>query len=133
MPNFFIDHAAAVCFPEANDRVDGLRRPQRGAIFAIGSHFSLSDEASLVSMPTGTGKTAVLMMAPFLLKAQRALVITPSRMVRDQIVEEFEDGYASVFRDFERRVRDELVGGQRHAYEARMKERRRTHGHPDHT
>jgi len=90
MPNFFVNHSAAVSFPEATDGLEGLRRPQRGAIFAIGSHFSLSSEASLVSMPTGTGKTAVLMMAPFLLKAQRALVITPSRMVRDQIVEEFE-------------------------------------------
>jgi len=50
-----------------------------------------------------------------------------------QIVEEFEDGYYATFRDFERRVRDALVDGRRHVYEAQMKERRRTHGHPDHT
>ena len=49
-----------------------------------------------------------------------------------QIVEEFDDNYWSVFRDHERRVRDELQQGVRHVFEAEMKERRRTHGHPAH-
>ena len=49
-----------------------------------------------------------------------------------QIVEEFDDNYWTVFRDHERRVRDELQQGVRHVYEAEMKERRRTKGHPDH-
>jgi hypothetical protein len=41
-----------------------------------------------------------------------------------EVVEEFDDGYWSVFRDFERAVRDELVGGRRHLHEARMKHER---------
>ena len=45
-----------------------------------------------------------------------------------QVVEEFDDSYWSVVRDHEKGVRDELVGGQRHLHEARMKEDRRTHG-----
>ncbi|MGX9790707.1 hypothetical protein [Mycobacterium sp. MMS18-G62] len=45
-----------------------------------------------------------------------------------QIVEEFDDNYWSVFREHERRVRDELQRGVRHVFEAEMKERRRTHG-----
>ena len=49
-----------------------------------------------------------------------------------QIVEEFDDGYWSIFRDHERRVRDELQGGERHVYESQMKERRRTRGRPGH-
>ncbi|QZT64897.1 hypothetical protein [Mycolicibacterium austroafricanum] len=49
-----------------------------------------------------------------------------------QVVEEFDDSYWSVLRDHERRVRDELVGGERHVHEARMKERRRTHGRSGH-
>lgn len=49
-----------------------------------------------------------------------------------QIVEEFEDGYCTTFRDAERRVRDELTDGRRHVFEAEMKERRRTHGRPGH-
>ena len=40
-------------------------------------------------MPTGSGKTAVLMGAAFILRAQRVLVITPSRIVREQIAGEF--------------------------------------------
>ena len=45
-----------------------------------------------------------------------------------QIVEDFDDNYWSVFRQHERRVRDELQGGVRHLFEAEMKERRRTRG-----
>ena len=50
-----------------------------------------------------------------------------------QVIEEFDDDYWSVFREHERAVRDALVGGRRHLYEAEMKERRRTSGHPAHT
>lgn len=49
-----------------------------------------------------------------------------------QVVEEFDDSYWSVVRDHEKSVRDELVGGQRHLHEARMKEDRRTHGRKGH-
>ncbi|MGZ8746019.1 MAG: hypothetical protein ACXWZ2_03055 [Mycobacterium sp.] len=49
-----------------------------------------------------------------------------------QIVEEFDDNYWSVFRDHERRVRDELQQGARHVFEAEMKECRRTHGKAGH-
>lgn len=40
-------------------------------------------------MPTGSGKTAVLMALPFLLEARRVLVVTPSRLVREQIADDF--------------------------------------------
>jgi hypothetical protein len=49
-----------------------------------------------------------------------------------QIVEEFDDGYWTTFRDHERAVRDELVGGERHLFEANMKEDRRTRGRSGH-
>jgi hypothetical protein len=49
-----------------------------------------------------------------------------------QIVEDFDDNYWSVFRDHERRVRDELQQGRRHVFESNMKERRRSHGEPGH-
>ena len=38
-----------------------------------------------------------------------------------QVVEEYDDGYWSVFREVESRVRDELMGGVRHVGEAEMK------------
>ncbi|MFF4652072.1 hypothetical protein [Streptomyces sp. NPDC001380] len=49
-----------------------------------------------------------------------------------QVVEEFDDGYYALFRELEKRTRQELVGGRRHVYEAEMKQRRRTAGHPGH-
>ncbi len=49
-----------------------------------------------------------------------------------QIVEDFDDNYWSVFREYEREVRDELQQGRRHVYESEMKERRRTRGRPGH-
>ncbi|AZG46697.1 hypothetical protein [Gordonia insulae] len=50
-----------------------------------------------------------------------------------QVVEEFDDTYWGPLRDTEKQIRDDVADGVRHLYEARMKERRRTHGHPDHT
>jgi len=49
-----------------------------------------------------------------------------------QIVEDFDDGYWSTFREAERTVREKLVGGRRHVYESTMKERNRTHGRRGH-
>ncbi|GAA4754855.1 hypothetical protein GCM10023350_45360 [Nocardioides endophyticus] len=49
-----------------------------------------------------------------------------------QVVEDYDDGYYTTFRDLERQARDELVGGRRHLYEAEMKEDRRTDGLPGH-
>jgi hypothetical protein len=49
-----------------------------------------------------------------------------------QIVEDYDDAYWSVFREFDARARDELAGGDRHVLEARMKQRERTAGHPRH-
>ncbi len=42
-----------------------------------------------------------------------------------QVVEEFDDGYWSVFREHERAVREALTGGERHVHEARLKGARR--------
>ena len=48
-----------------------------------------------------------------------------------QVVEEFDDTDWSIFRDHQRRVRDELQQGARHVFEAEMKETRRTKAGPD--
>ncbi|MET0728716.1 MAG: hypothetical protein ABWZ76_10520 [Acidimicrobiales bacterium] len=49
-----------------------------------------------------------------------------------QVIEEFEDVYYDPIRAVEQRVRDKLVGGSRHVFEAEMKEHRRTSGSPGH-
>jgi len=50
-----------------------------------------------------------------------------------QVVEEYDDTYWSLFRELEKAARDELVGGRRHLYEARMKQAERTVGLPGHS
>jgi len=87
--SYFGKYYNSVRYPlESED--GGLRRSQRGAIHAIAAHFTTKRERALVVMPTGSGKTAVLMLAAFVERANRVLVITPSRLVRNQIKEEFE-------------------------------------------
>ena len=49
-----------------------------------------------------------------------------------QIVEDYDASYWSTFRAFDERARSELAGGDRHVYEARMKQHERTPGHPRH-
>jgi hypothetical protein len=49
-----------------------------------------------------------------------------------QIVEDYDDNYWGLFRDLESAARNELAGGRRHLYEARMKERERSAGRPGH-
>ena len=42
-----------------------------------------------------------------------------------QVVEEYDDAYWSVFREYENKARQTLAGGRRHLYEADMKDRER--------
>lgn len=49
-----------------------------------------------------------------------------------QMVEEFDDGYYAEFKAIEELVRNELMGGRRHVYEAEMKAARRTEGRAGH-
>jgi hypothetical protein len=50
-----------------------------------------------------------------------------------QVVDDYDDGYYQCFQQIERLTRARLTGGRRHVFEAEMKERRRTAGHPAHT
>jgi len=45
-------------------------------------------DAAIVVMPTEAGKTAVLMLTPYLLRKNKVLVVTTSKMVRGQIIED---------------------------------------------
>lgn len=88
--SYFLTNYNRINYPIANETTKGLRNAQIGAIHAIGSHFTLyKDEPAIIIMPTGSGKTAVLNLAAYLLRANRVLVISSSVMVRGQIVEEF--------------------------------------------
>ena len=86
---YFASHYDSVRYPVERDGLRGLRKSQRGALHALGAHFTLHDRPAVIVLPTGAGKTAVLMLTPYLLRAKRALVITPSKFVRNQIKNDF--------------------------------------------
>jgi hypothetical protein len=48
-----------------------------------------------------------------------------------QIVEEYDDGYWSVFREYENKARQLLAGGRRHLFEANMKDDERAGKNPE--
>lgn len=88
--SYFSSHYSKINYAIPTDELNGLRNAQLGAIFAIGSHFTLyKSEPALVVLPTGAGKTAVLNLSAYLLRANRVLVISSSVLVRGQIVDEF--------------------------------------------
>lgn len=88
--NYFSRHYDELRFPLKHDGQPGLRRGQIGALHAIAAHFTFKTDPAVVTMPTGSGKTVVLALSPYILRANRVLAITPSRLVRNQITEEFE-------------------------------------------
>lgn len=87
--SYFREHSLALTLKLATADYAGLRNNQLGAIHAVLAHFTLHDEPALVAMPTGSGKTGVLMALCFGLRPRRVLVVTPSVIVRDQIATGF--------------------------------------------
>lgn len=68
------------------------RSPQRGALGALLSHWSLPrNTPAMVSLPTGSGKSAIALAAPFLSAARRVLVVVPSTDLRRQMAGAFTD------------------------------------------
>lgn len=74
---------------DGNIRQKGFRLPQRGALHAIDSHWTLQKSAALVVMPTGTGKTEVMVAASVSSAADRVLVIVPTDALRQQTADKF--------------------------------------------
>ncbi len=90
MNSYFSKHYNEIKYPKADEEREGLRNAQLGAIHSISSFFTLGKtKAAVVVMPTGSGKTAVLMMTPYVLEANKVLVVTPSKLVRNQISGEY--------------------------------------------
>ena len=77
-------------YPKQDEKSNGLRNAQLGAIHSISSFFTINQStAAVIVMPTGSGKTAVIMMSPYILEAKKVLVVTPSKLVRNQVSDEF--------------------------------------------
>jgi len=87
---YFANHYDQLKFPIATNGRPGFRSSQIAAAHAVSAHFFGATQPAIVTMPTGAGKTAVLMTVAFIQRAERVLVLTPSRLVREQIAENFQ-------------------------------------------
>lgn len=71
------------------DDEPSLREAQAGAYWAVCSHFAVKNDPALVVMPTGSGKTVVMVMLAFGIANERVLIVAPNRFIVDQIRNEF--------------------------------------------
>lgn len=88
-PSFFARYAGDLRLSWAQPE-GGLtfRSAQLGALFALAGHLQTSNEPAQAIVPTGVGKTAVICALPFLARSERALVVVPTTLLRDQIADE---------------------------------------------
>lgn len=88
---YFEEHYKKLSLPIKTAKNSGFRPPQLAALHSIAAHFLTrkATEPAIVTMPTGSGKTAVLVSTAFMQRAKRVLVVTPSRLLREQIAEDF--------------------------------------------
>ena len=90
MSCFTNGYASLNLFKE-NNGTSALYKNQIAAVGATLSHFSTKSDPALIAMPTGTGKTAVMIILSYAFKASKVLVITPSMLVREQITKQFKN------------------------------------------
>jgi superfamily II DNA or RNA helicase len=89
--NFFGDNGGALTLRQLGTPNSGFRPGQLGALHAVVSHFSVYDEPAIVSLPTGYGKTAIIMALPFILGVNRLLVVEPTDILRRQTATHFSE------------------------------------------
>lgn len=89
-------------FERLSPHIEGnakLREPQMEAYAAIVDHFDDDDghrEASIV-LPVGCGKSGLITLAPFALKAKRVLVIAPGLRIAGQLLGDFNPTQPNMF------------------------------------
>lgn len=87
--SYFIDNKELFTLEPSNN--GGLRECQLGGVWALKSYKTngLKEIPSLISMPTGSGKTALMMAACFELRFSKILIVVPSKILRRQISDQF--------------------------------------------
>jgi superfamily II DNA or RNA helicase len=68
---------------------ESLRKAQTGAVYALLSHWSLSQTPATVVLPTGTGKTETMFVTALADKATKTLVIVPTIDLKKQTADKF--------------------------------------------
>ncbi|MEZ4104298.1 MAG: DEAD/DEAH box helicase family protein [Candidatus Paceibacterota bacterium] len=79
----------AFSFLEETDSIPGLRSPQIGAIHSVLGHWRSKEDLATVVMPTGTGKTEVMISLLVKEQMKKLLVVVPSNDLREQTATKF--------------------------------------------
>lgn len=82
-------HAFSYVEEDTARAIVGLRRAQIGAVHAANAHWSASDSPATIVMPTGTGKTEVMLSILVSARCSRVLVIVPTDALRTQLANKF--------------------------------------------
>ncbi|RUL62030.1 DEAD/DEAH box helicase [Dyella dinghuensis] len=92
MPNFFTQQRGRLNLAAQESTPNqGFRAGQLGALHAVLAHLSVSNEPAIVCLPTGYGKTSVMMALPLLMAPNRVLVVEPSDALRRQVSSHFQE------------------------------------------
>lgn len=81
---------AGIAFRSDKNGGIGLRTPQIGALHAIAAHWSVSQKPGIIVMPTGTGKTEVMVATTLAAQCRTVLVVVPSDALRTQTAKKFQ-------------------------------------------
>lgn len=92
MPDFFTLHKGVLNLTVQGATPNkGFRTGQLGALHAVLAHTSVHEDPAIVCLPTGYGKTSVMMSLPLLMAPARVLVIEPSDALRRQVSSHFRE------------------------------------------
>lgn len=92
MSDFFIQQKGALNLAaQGTTPNQGFRAGQLGALHAVLAHVSVHDDPAIVCLPTGYGKTSVMMALPLLMAPRRVLVVEPSDALRRQVSSHFRE------------------------------------------
>lgn len=90
MPSFYEEPSHGFGLFQSPE-VPSWRPPQRGALGALLGFWAVHRaKPALIAVPTGSGKTAIALATPYLVKSARTLVVVPSTQLRSQTVSAFQ-------------------------------------------
>lgn len=90
MADFFAQQAGTLKLPQQGGSPNsGFRPGQLGAMHATLAHFSVQEDPAIICLPTGYGKTSLMMALPLLLRVKRVLIVEPSSALRKQVHSHF--------------------------------------------
>lgn len=106
-------------FKEDSPGAPGLRIPQIGSLHALKAHWCISNEAAVIVLPTGTGKTETMLSALVLEKITSLLVVVPTDALRDQLAGKFTTlGVLPEFGIINQEAENPIVGIMRHSFKS---------------